>query len=438
MTNNFLKFSNIDQLLQTGFETIVQAFDLKNTYYESKIKELMKSLNDYQNKINVIQEELEMIKREDIYLKNQNEELKNENLNITNKYKILLKNFSDLKNEKINIGNNNIEETETEIKDISITDYEDNLLKRTEKALTKKNNKNIDDEQINYNNSFNIPPLRNIKKNNDLIFNKNFFNTKNNYTHYSSTPKNNFLYNNYNTHKHNLKSEQFNNTSINLSKKKNFTNSKHFITNNDDLNSVKYLKRNLSHQKYNENNYNNYDKIYSLNDNNNTNNKIKEINFDMIELNNHDNKIKNYTDREIYNHNYENNRNYNINNENNIYLKNYNRTNENNIELKKNNFRKKIREKIIHKTNNDNNNNNINNNNESSSSINTKQEELTNNFLNQCKIYLTPLDCEKIVNIFNDFKEGLYNEDEVISKIRMLLKDNINLINLFESLFFDN
>ena len=67
--------------------------------------------------------------------------MKNENLNITNKYKILLKNFSDLKNEKNN--NNNIEETETEIKDIIITDYENNLLKRTEKALTKKNNKNI-------------------------------------------------------------------------------------------------------------------------------------------------------------------------------------------------------------------------------------------------------------------------------------------------------
>ena len=55
--------SNIDQLLQTGFETIVQAFELKDTTYQASLKEQAIQLNELQSKITILKEEIEILKQ---------------------------------------------------------------------------------------------------------------------------------------------------------------------------------------------------------------------------------------------------------------------------------------------------------------------------------------------------------------------------------------
>ena len=72
---------------------------------------------------------------------------------------------------------------------------------------------------------------------------------------------------------------------------------------------------------------------------------------------------------------------------------------------------------------------------ESNISNQSKQYEVTNQFLNQCKIYLTPGNFERIVNTFQDYKDGLINDDEIVSRTRSILQGNNKLLNLFETLF---
>ena len=72
---------------------------------------------------------------------------------------------------------------------------------------------------------------------------------------------------------------------------------------------------------------------------------------------------------------------------------------------------------------------------ESNISNQSKQYEVTNQFLSQCKIYLTPGNFERIVNTFQDYKDGLINDDEIVSRTRSILQGNNKLLNLFETLF---
>ena len=62
--------ANIDHLLQTGFETIVQAFELKSATLQATINEQNGKISELQNKIKLLKEEMNIIKEET--LKNQN------------------------------------------------------------------------------------------------------------------------------------------------------------------------------------------------------------------------------------------------------------------------------------------------------------------------------------------------------------------------------
>ena len=68
-------------------------------------------------------------------------------------------------------------------------------------------------------------------------------------------------------------------------------------------------------------------------------------------------------------------------------------------------------------------------------SPNFKQSETVSNFLKECQIYLTPNNFEKIVKIFQDYKNGTIDEENVVNNTKLLLSENKNLINLFESNF---
>ena len=70
---------NINKLLQTGFDTISQAFQLKGNSYEFQLSEKNKKINNLKNKINLLKQEIEMIKNKNIYFKSQIEQFKKNN-----------------------------------------------------------------------------------------------------------------------------------------------------------------------------------------------------------------------------------------------------------------------------------------------------------------------------------------------------------------------
>ena len=72
--------SNIEELLQNGFETIVQAFELKKISSENLLKEKEDIINDLSNKMKILNKENELLKKENDLLTIENNKLKQENL----------------------------------------------------------------------------------------------------------------------------------------------------------------------------------------------------------------------------------------------------------------------------------------------------------------------------------------------------------------------
>ena len=56
--------SNIEELLQNGFETIVLAFELKKISSENLLKEKEDIINDLSNKMKILNKENELLKKE--------------------------------------------------------------------------------------------------------------------------------------------------------------------------------------------------------------------------------------------------------------------------------------------------------------------------------------------------------------------------------------
>ena len=118
-------------------------------------------------------------------------------------------------------------------------------------------------------------------------------------------------------------------------------------------------------------------------------------------------------------------------------IRNYNNKNKDFIPISINNYKSERYAIKIDKNNINNNDINFNSNEKYNNNIinnelnNTK---LINNFLNQCKINLSNKEFESIINLFENFKQNNIYEDEVIKNARKLLKNKINLLNLFESI----
>ena len=72
--------SNIEELLQNGFETIVQAFELKKISSDNLLKEKEDIINDLSSKMKILNKENELLKKENDLLTIENNKLKQENL----------------------------------------------------------------------------------------------------------------------------------------------------------------------------------------------------------------------------------------------------------------------------------------------------------------------------------------------------------------------
>jgi hypothetical protein len=122
---------NIEQLLQSGFETIVQAFELKSTTLQTTINEQNDIIKEYQNKINILKEEINLLSKENSFYKTENNKLKHiqrsiksrsthKEDTITNNSKhTLIKETPDLHLQNINTNINTINSNQ---KCLSLTD----------------------------------------------------------------------------------------------------------------------------------------------------------------------------------------------------------------------------------------------------------------------------------------------------------------------------
>ncbi len=106
--------NNINKLLESGFETIIQAFKLKGNSYEIQLNDKNKKIINLKNKIQILQQEIEMIKNENIYFKSQIEQHKKKNsiistINTTRNYD------KKKRNETLYLQNDSVKNTNNDI-----------------------------------------------------------------------------------------------------------------------------------------------------------------------------------------------------------------------------------------------------------------------------------------------------------------------------------
>lgn len=309
--------ANIDNLLQTGFETIVQAFELKTTTYQATLKEQSNTISELQTKLKLLKEEMEILKQENEFYKKENEQLRHKNLKLN----------SSLKNSQSRLMN---------IKhSIKEENNYNNYSNETESAL----NDNDTDQEYLIDHSKPLTDRRDIQRK---------------------------------PHKENAKTNLFSHMTSHRSSSNIYSkNSKHVQT------SLHSIKKNMSSR--NEPTMLPYKTTLDPY----TNNVAHQINRPLS----HSNSMK-----------------FNQRSQNSYHCNDYNQY--------------------------DNNNSNVSN-----LSTQIKQSELMNQFLDKCKLYLTPGNYNRIVDSFQEYKDGLMNDDEIISRTRMILQSSSTLLHLFESLF---
>ena len=371
--NNNFQENNLENLLQTGFDTINQAFDLNKNYYESKLKELSRTINDYLNKETLFKEEIDMLKRENSYYKKLNDILKNENNSL-----------------KLSIHSSN-----NENKTYSNEEDEKNFIFDNNK-INNNNNENLQtNEDIDL--LLNKNPLTERKEKNDFKYNNNY--NKNNST--LNIKRNSNYFSLYNNDKYKLNNKNNNNI------KNNYSNDFNFYSKKSSNNYNNFYKKNNSSKNLFDHNFNN-------------NYKKQKIETKIIPLKKNYSSIYNISsliNDDIRENKFDNNKNTTpIRTVNKANTERINRYNDNLIDDYININNKNMKDSLL-------------------LSPNFKQSESVSNFLKECQIYLTPNNFEKIVKIFQDYKNGTIDEENVVNNTKLLLSENKNLINLFESNF---
>ena len=439
-----------DNLMKWGIDTIYQSFNSNILNYQEEIKKQKKIINDLKKKLEIMKEEMEMIQRENQYYKNQNEKLKAE---IENLNKVVSGIKGKLTKFDFNINNNRI------MNNINEENLYDNnqLINKNEK---RRNNKIIKDIYTINNPKYEINSYhRDNQSLKNLEFNKNSRTLKYGIKNYELEDINESDINNLDN---NIDLEQ----EININNfQKNFNVDNNIYKNkNEQLN----IYNNSRSKKKAHNDYNNI--IFNSNFHNNTlNSKIKNNNYNNEKI-----KLKKYENNSfvissILNSENKNNINFNkneimaqkkinknkirSNSSNNVIqrkndnqeIKNLttrNKVNENNLpifnelqfeqNIDKIDYKRQICQTYESQKNQQKNiNNNINGN------MNIKDSKIKEMslFLKKCKIYLDQSTFDKIVKIFQDYKNGIINDDIFMEKIKKYLKNNNELLVLFKNIF---
>ena len=357
--------NKIEQLLQNGFDNIIQAFEMKKISNNNLLKEKEEIINEINNNYKILKKENEILKKENKLLNRENEKIKNENYLLKNEIKSNSKSVIQIK-KNINSKIKKLFDQEMTLKNKTLIN-ELNNEKTKNGYITDRNNL----DNILFQNNLNLTQRIDKKKNslspgiNEIRIPLNNLNT------YSSLNSNNIP---------NKKNENLEN-------------------------NINTLKRNFSGKLFISNIEKDKFDIENLNI---STGKINDINLDKKNIS--------------FNNSY-------INNKKNIDIPKFkieNLKEKKNFSIENSNQKIFNNEFVIYTTNLRQ---------DSDYSNNTKQNENLTNFLNQCKIFLTPRNFELIVNIFQKYKDGYINEENVVIQTKKLLQNNLNLIKLFDSLF---
>jgi hypothetical protein len=364
--------SNIEELLQNGFETIVQAFELKKISSDNLLKEKEDIINDLSNKMKILNKENELLKKENDLLTIENNKLKQENLVYKSSIHSNSKSVFQLQRSIIIPKIKQIFDTNENENTITI---DKNIFFNKEQLdENMKNGSLTDRKEINLDN-------------NKIYINKNEDNLSTKFDRKKSS---------FSPGINEIRIPLTNiNTNLSFNKKNNDNNLKY----NKIDTKINTLRRNLSSKLFMRNLENHKTDIdYSQPDSFDMVTKRKN----MIELNNNNVHQFQIFEKKIENIN----------------------KNKSTIDEKNNQNSKKYFNNFIYNTKIP---DNILN--------NGRRNENITKFLNQCKVYLTPRNFECIVNIFQKFKNGYINQETVISETKNLLQNNRNLIQFFESMF---
>ena len=364
--------SNIEELLQNGFETIVQAFELKKISSDNLLKEKEDIINDLSNKMKILNKENELLKKENDLLTIENNKLKQENLVYKSSIHSNSKSVFQLQRSIIIPKIKQIFDTNENENTITI---DKNIFFNKEQLdENMKNGSLTDRKEINLDN-------------NKIYINKNEDNLSTKFDRKKSS---------FSPGINEIRIPLTNiNTNLSFNKKNNDNNLKY----NKIDTKINTLRRNLSSKLFMRNLENHKTDIdYSQPDSFDMVTKRKN----MIELNNNNVHQFQIFEKKIENIN-----------------KNKSTIDEKNNQNSKKYFNNFIYNTKIH--------DNILN--------NGRRNENITKFLNQCKVYLTPRNFECIVNIFQKFKNGYINQETVISETKNSLQNNRNLIQFFESMF---
>ena len=364
--------SNIEELLQNGFETIVQAFELKKISSENLLKEKEDIINDLSNKMKILNKENELLKKENDLLTIENNKLKQENLVYKSSIHSNSKSVFQLQRSIII----------PKIKQIFDTNENENTITSDKNIFYNKEqlNKNMKNSSLTDRKEINLD-------NNKIYINKNEDNLSTKFDRKKSS---------FSPGINEIRIPLTNiNTNLSFNKKNNDNNLKY----NKIDTKINTLRRNLSSKLFMRNLENHKTDIdYSQPDSFDMVTKRKN----MIELNNNNVHQFQIFEKKIENIN----------------------KNKSTIDEKNNQNSKKYFNNFIYNTKIP---DNILN--------NGRRNENITKFLNQCKVYLTPRNFECVVNIFQKFKNGYINQETVISETKNLLQNNRNLIQFFESMF---
>lgn len=77
----------------------------------------------------------------------------------------------------------------------------------------------------------------------------------------------------------------------------------------------------------------------------------------------------------------------------------------------------------------------LDNNTDRPSGNKSKQYELSNKFLNECRLALNPSLFNQMTILFHDYREGRKNDKDVSVEVKRILHDNTRLIHLFDIIF---
>ena len=356
--------NKIEQLLQNGFDNIIQAFEMKKISNNTLLKEKEEIINEINNNYKILKKENELLKKENELLNRENEKVKNENYILKNEIKSNSKSVIQIK-KNINSKLKQLFDEEMTLKNI-------NLIKE------------LNNEKIKNGYSTDRNKFDNILYQNDGNLTQRIDKSKNSFS--PSINEIRIPLNNLNTY------SSLNSNNINNKKNENISNNINTLKRNF---SGKLLISNIEKDKFD---------IENLNI---STGKINDINFDKKDIS--------------FNNFHTNKKNIDIPN-----FKKENIKEKKKLNIENSNQKRFNNEFVIYTTNLRQ---------DSDYSNNTKQNENLSNFLNQCKIFLTPRNFELIVNIFQKYKDGFINEENVVLQTKKMLQNNKNLIKLFDSLF---